>query len=109
MVRRRFAGAARSAGRTKDYFENEDTVQQFLDECTVFQAGLKRKDAVGQAALIAAFENWCNERGEPPMHPKRFKETLTAKNFTIFPSNTGTRAQAGALKQTPSGKQRRPS
>jgi putative DNA primase/helicase len=63
---------------TDDYFADEDTTQQWVDECT---------DDAGQAAftrvgdLFTSWRKWCEERNNIPGSMKAFSEGLVDRGF----------------------------
>src|SRR5262249_48941232 len=58
---------------TKDYFSDQDTLMQWLEECT--------KDGgpfafIKSSELYASWRNWCEERGIEPGSGKALAEEL---------------------------------
>lgn len=66
---------------TKDYNQNQDTIQQFIDERCVI--GPDRK--VKSSDLRDAFDQWCNKRIR--MTPQMFKRDITSRGFEYYKNN----------------------
>lgn len=57
---------------TSEYLEDENTMAQFIDECT--DRGPEKFDTL--ASLFRAYVNWCDKQGEKPLSRKSFKAQL---------------------------------
>ena len=62
---------------TEEYFEAEDALGRWLDECCRFGQGLTET----AANLFAAWKSWADAAGEFAGSQKRFCENLIARNF----------------------------
>jgi P4 family phage/plasmid primase-like protien len=63
---------------TEDYFAEQDTLQQWLDECTE-DGG--EPAFTRTADLFASWKSWCEPRNLRPGSEKTFSETLRDKGF----------------------------
>jgi putative DNA primase/helicase len=85
---------------TDAYFTEEDTVQQWLDECTEINDKVQPDNKfifTRTTELFASWKAWCEPRNQEPGSEKAFSETLRNKNFT---KDHNTLNQAGWRKLT---------
>jgi putative DNA primase/helicase len=73
---------------TNDYFSDQDTIQQWLEDCTE-DRGSFAFTAVGQ--LFASWKAWSEERGMSPSSAKMLSEALQDKGYTKARDQYGTR------------------
>jgi putative DNA primase/helicase len=69
---------------TADYFDEQDVVKEWLEECT--------KDGgpyafTASSALYASWKTWCDERGIPPGSAKTLAGILTDRGWTLARTN----------------------
>jgi putative DNA primase/helicase len=69
---------------TDEYFSEQDTVQQWLDECTEVDERIQPDGKflfTRTTELFAAWKAWCDPRNLEPGSEKTFSETLRDKGF----------------------------
>jgi putative DNA primase/helicase len=70
---------------TEGYFEAEDALGRWIEErCESGSAAL----SAGSTELFASWKAWAEANGEYPGSMKRFSETLSARGFEKFKTNT---------------------
>lgn len=76
---------------TEEYREENDPLRDFFDERCAFaaEATVTRKD------LLQAYEQWAQENGERPVHPKTLASALGARGGTEGPEIRGERSWHG--------------
>lgn len=69
------------AEATSSYREEQDTVGQFLEECTT------KGNRVKSSSLYARYKQWLEQRGETPLSTNSFGPAIEAKGIKKLPSN----------------------
>ena len=65
-------------GATQEYFQEEDTVGQWLDEACDGEPDY----FATTADLLASYRGWCSETGEPTRSAKWLAQELKRRGFT---------------------------
>jgi putative DNA primase/helicase len=73
---------------TADYFSDQDTHQQWIDDCTK-DAGPYAFTPTGR--LFASWREWCDRRGLKPGSAKALSEALEDRGYLKAKDRTGTR------------------
>ena len=71
---------------TEDYFADQDTLQQWLDDCT--EDGGERAFS-RTAELFASWKAWCEERNIKPGSAQALSEALVDRGFVKRRNNVG--------------------
>ena len=72
---------------TEEYFEAEDALGRWLDECCLIGRNLTETTAT----LFAAWKAWADGAGESPGSQKRFADLLVTRGFEKWRDATGNR------------------
>lgn len=70
---------------TEDYFEAEDAIGRWIEECC--ETGRPSLSA-GSTELFASWKTWAEANGEYAGSKKRFSEKLSARNYEKFKSSS---------------------
>jgi len=62
---------------TDAYFSEQDSLQQWLDECTVVDGG----NFISLAELFASWKMWCEKQNLPPGSTRSLSDALTDRGF----------------------------
>lgn len=76
----------RVRGATNEYLRDEDTVQQYLDECTEKGSPLK---GTPPDTLYRVFVAWCRDSGRRAYSRQQFNKLLTGKGYQQSRSTSG--------------------
>ena len=62
---------------TRDYFDEQDTMGQFLQECTVAEPGAE----VSSSSLCQAYAEWASKNGVGPKSAKRLSAEMRKRGY----------------------------
>lgn len=82
---------------TEEYFEAEDVVGRWIEECC--ECDTARRESSG--VLYAAWRHWCEENGETVGSTKNFALGLTSRGFIHFRHRTARGFRGLALRDRP--------
>jgi putative DNA primase/helicase len=77
---------------TRDHFDSQDTLGEWLGECTEDRGPLAFTRA---SSLFAAWKSWCEERNHRPGSIKTFSEALSDRGIVPKRERTGHRGFVG--------------
>jgi putative DNA primase/helicase len=83
---------ARVLDATRDYFDSQDTLGEWLSECTEDRGPLAFTRA---SSLFTSWKTWCEERNHRPGSIKTFSEGLSDRGLVHKRERTGHRGFAG--------------
>jgi putative DNA primase/helicase len=77
---------------TREYFDSQDTIGEWLDECTEDRG---EHSFTRASVLFTSWKLWCEERNHRPGSIKSFSETLSDRGLVYRRERTGHRGFAG--------------